>query len=200
MVGADRAQQARGDAQPRPSRGRRAPEAHPRRPRTSSSRASGRARSSAGTSARTSSTRSTPVIVRTSGFGQTGPYSSLPGFGTLAESISGYAYINGWPDGRRRCRRSPSPTGSRPSPGPSRRCSRCGGASTPARARPGDRPGDLRAAVLDARPAGARLRPARHRPGRTGNAAPFTAPRNAYRRRTDAGSGSPRAPSRSRSG
>jgi crotonobetainyl-CoA:carnitine CoA-transferase CaiB-like acyl-CoA transferase len=39
------------------------------------------------------------VIVRTSGFGQTGPYSSLPGFGTLAESISGYAYINGWPDG-----------------------------------------------------------------------------------------------------
>jgi crotonobetainyl-CoA:carnitine CoA-transferase CaiB-like acyl-CoA transferase len=39
------------------------------------------------------------VIVRTSGFGQSGPYSSLPGFGTLAESISGYAYINGWPDG-----------------------------------------------------------------------------------------------------
>lgn len=39
------------------------------------------------------------VVVRTSGFGQTGPYSRLPGFGTLAESISGYAYINGWPDG-----------------------------------------------------------------------------------------------------
>ncbi len=39
------------------------------------------------------------VIVRTSGFGQTGPYAQLPGFGTLAESISGYAYINGWPDG-----------------------------------------------------------------------------------------------------
>ena len=39
------------------------------------------------------------VIIRTSGFGQTGPYASLPGFGTLAESISGYAYINGWPDG-----------------------------------------------------------------------------------------------------
>ena len=39
------------------------------------------------------------VIVRTSGFGQTGPYSQLPGFGTLAESISGYAFINGWPDG-----------------------------------------------------------------------------------------------------
>jgi crotonobetainyl-CoA:carnitine CoA-transferase CaiB-like acyl-CoA transferase len=39
------------------------------------------------------------VIVRTSGFGQTGPYKNLPGFGTLAESISGYAYMNGWPDG-----------------------------------------------------------------------------------------------------
>jgi len=39
------------------------------------------------------------IIVRTTGFGQTGPYSPLPGFGTLAESISGYAHINGWPDG-----------------------------------------------------------------------------------------------------
>jgi crotonobetainyl-CoA:carnitine CoA-transferase CaiB-like acyl-CoA transferase len=39
------------------------------------------------------------VLVRTTGFGQTGPYSSRPGFGTLAESISGYAHINGWPDG-----------------------------------------------------------------------------------------------------
>ncbi|MFQ5426958.1 MAG: CaiB/BaiF CoA transferase family protein [Gaiellales bacterium] len=38
------------------------------------------------------------VIVRTTGFGQTGPYASRPGFGTLAESISGFAYINGWPD------------------------------------------------------------------------------------------------------
>ena len=38
------------------------------------------------------------MIVRTTGFGQTGPYSHLPGFGTLAESISGFAHINGWPD------------------------------------------------------------------------------------------------------
>ncbi len=38
------------------------------------------------------------VIVRVTGFGQTGPYKDLPGFGTLAESISGYAYINGFPD------------------------------------------------------------------------------------------------------
>jgi formyl-CoA transferase len=38
------------------------------------------------------------VVVRTTGFGQTGPYAKLPGFGTLAESISGFAHINGWPD------------------------------------------------------------------------------------------------------
>jgi len=39
------------------------------------------------------------VMVRTTGFGQTGPYARRPGFGTLAESMSGYAYINGFPDG-----------------------------------------------------------------------------------------------------
>lgn len=39
------------------------------------------------------------VIVRTTGFGQTGPYSPRPGFGTVAESMSGYAHINGQPDG-----------------------------------------------------------------------------------------------------
>jgi formyl-CoA transferase len=39
------------------------------------------------------------VIVRTTGFGQTGPDAGRPGFGTLAESISGFAHINGWPDG-----------------------------------------------------------------------------------------------------
>jgi formyl-CoA transferase len=38
------------------------------------------------------------VVVRTTGFGQTGPYSKRPGFGTLAEAISGYAHSNGWPD------------------------------------------------------------------------------------------------------
>jgi crotonobetainyl-CoA:carnitine CoA-transferase CaiB-like acyl-CoA transferase len=39
------------------------------------------------------------VMVRTSGYGQTGPYSHQPGFGTVAEAMSGYAYINGFPDG-----------------------------------------------------------------------------------------------------
>jgi crotonobetainyl-CoA:carnitine CoA-transferase CaiB-like acyl-CoA transferase len=39
------------------------------------------------------------VMVRTTGFGQTGPYSDRPGFGTLVESMSGYAYSTGQADG-----------------------------------------------------------------------------------------------------
>ncbi|HUZ80618.1 MAG TPA: aldolase/citrate lyase family protein, partial [Gaiellaceae bacterium] len=39
------------------------------------------------------------VYVRVTGFGQTGPYSSQPGFGTLAEAFSGFAYVTGQPDG-----------------------------------------------------------------------------------------------------
>lgn len=39
------------------------------------------------------------VVVRVSGFGQTGPYRSRPGFGTLAEAISGFADTNGPADG-----------------------------------------------------------------------------------------------------
>jgi crotonobetainyl-CoA:carnitine CoA-transferase CaiB-like acyl-CoA transferase len=39
------------------------------------------------------------VLARVSGFGQTGPYASRPGFGTLAEAISGFAALNGEPDG-----------------------------------------------------------------------------------------------------
>jgi crotonobetainyl-CoA:carnitine CoA-transferase CaiB-like acyl-CoA transferase len=38
------------------------------------------------------------VIVRISGWGQTGPYSSKPGFGTLVEAFSGFAAKNGFPD------------------------------------------------------------------------------------------------------
>ncbi len=37
------------------------------------------------------------VIGRISGYGQTGPYSAKPGFGTLAESMSGYSYLNTHP-------------------------------------------------------------------------------------------------------
>jgi crotonobetainyl-CoA:carnitine CoA-transferase CaiB-like acyl-CoA transferase len=35
------------------------------------------------------------VIVRVTGFGQTGPYAARPGFGTLAEAMSGFAYLTG---------------------------------------------------------------------------------------------------------
>ena len=38
------------------------------------------------------------VVVRVSGFGQTGPYAPLPGFGTLVEAMSGLAARTGFPD------------------------------------------------------------------------------------------------------
>jgi formyl-CoA transferase len=38
------------------------------------------------------------VVLRVSGFGQTGPDASRPGFGTLAEAMSGFAAVNGFPD------------------------------------------------------------------------------------------------------
>ena len=37
------------------------------------------------------------VIGRVSGYGQTGPYASRPGFGTLAEGFSGFSYLNTHP-------------------------------------------------------------------------------------------------------
>ncbi|MFD9033026.1 CaiB/BaiF CoA transferase family protein [Streptomyces sp. NPDC059567] len=39
------------------------------------------------------------VLARVTGFGQFGPYSHRPGFGTLAEAMSGFASITGEPDG-----------------------------------------------------------------------------------------------------
>ncbi|MFI9625897.1 CaiB/BaiF CoA transferase family protein [Streptomyces sp. NPDC052042] len=39
------------------------------------------------------------VLARVTGFGQFGPYASRPGFGTLAEAMSGFAAITGEPDG-----------------------------------------------------------------------------------------------------
>jgi formyl-CoA transferase len=38
------------------------------------------------------------VVVRVSGWGQTGPYRHKPGFGTLVEGYSGFAAINGFED------------------------------------------------------------------------------------------------------
>jgi len=39
------------------------------------------------------------VLARVTGFGQIGPYAGRPGFGTLAEAMSGFAAITGEPDG-----------------------------------------------------------------------------------------------------
>lgn len=39
------------------------------------------------------------VILRVTGFGQTGRYAQRPGFATMAEAMSGFASINGEPDG-----------------------------------------------------------------------------------------------------
>ncbi len=39
------------------------------------------------------------VLLRVTGFGQTGPYRDRPGFGTLAEAMSGFAHITGERDG-----------------------------------------------------------------------------------------------------
>lgn len=38
------------------------------------------------------------VVTSVSGFGQFGPNKGKPGFGTVAETGSGFAFINGWPD------------------------------------------------------------------------------------------------------
>jgi len=38
------------------------------------------------------------VVLRVTGFGQTGPYAGRPGFATVAEALSGYSAISGEPD------------------------------------------------------------------------------------------------------
>lgn len=40
------------------------------------------------------------VITRVSGFGQDGPYAGRPGFASVAEAMSGFAALNGLPDGQ----------------------------------------------------------------------------------------------------
>ncbi|MEQ4299991.1 CoA transferase [Plantactinospora sp. B6F1] len=39
------------------------------------------------------------IMLRVTGFGQSGPYASRPAFGTLVESMSGFAQLTGEPDG-----------------------------------------------------------------------------------------------------
>jgi crotonobetainyl-CoA:carnitine CoA-transferase CaiB-like acyl-CoA transferase len=50
------------------------------------------------------------VVVRISGWGQTGPRAHRPGFGTLAEAFSGFTNLNGFDDS------SPLPARTRPQP------------------------------------------------------------------------------------
>ena len=38
------------------------------------------------------------ILVRISGYGQTGPYRDRPGFGAIAEAIGGLRYVTGYPD------------------------------------------------------------------------------------------------------
>jgi crotonobetainyl-CoA:carnitine CoA-transferase CaiB-like acyl-CoA transferase len=39
------------------------------------------------------------ILLRVTGFGQTGPYAGRPAFGTLVEAMSGFAHLTGQPDG-----------------------------------------------------------------------------------------------------
>lgn len=39
------------------------------------------------------------IMLRVTGFGQSGPYAARPAFGTLVESMSGFAHLTGQPDG-----------------------------------------------------------------------------------------------------
>ena len=39
------------------------------------------------------------IVLRITGYGQTGPYRERPGFGTLAEAMSGFSHLVGEPDG-----------------------------------------------------------------------------------------------------
>ncbi len=38
------------------------------------------------------------IMVRVSGWGQTGPYSSRPGYASVAEAMGGFRYVTGYPD------------------------------------------------------------------------------------------------------
>jgi formyl-CoA transferase len=38
------------------------------------------------------------ILVRISGYGQSGPYRSRPGFAAIAEAVGGFRYVNGFPD------------------------------------------------------------------------------------------------------
>lgn len=122
------------------------------------------------------------VIVRTTGFGQTGPYRERAGFGTLAEAMSGFAHVNGYPDG---------PPTLPPFALGDGVAGLIGAAATMMALHERQRSG--RGQVIDLAiyeplfgllgPQSAVYDQLGIVQGRTGNRAPFTAPRNAYRSR-----------------
>jgi crotonobetainyl-CoA:carnitine CoA-transferase CaiB-like acyl-CoA transferase len=61
------------------------------------------------------------VMVRVSGYGQTGPYSERAGFGAIGESMGGIRHVTGFRTGRRRASGSASATRSQRPSGPSGR-------------------------------------------------------------------------------
>ena len=167
MVGADRAQQARGDAQLRPSPRRRAAEAHPRRRgRLHRGLPAGHARALEPRPGRPPRGQPRPRHRQDERLRADGPVQLPAGLRDarrvdlglrLHQRLAGRPADAAAVRSRRRGRV------------PHRNVRRDVRAVV-ARARrrgswPGDRPRHLRAALLDPRPPGARLRPARHRPG-----------------------------------
>ena len=122
------------------------------------------------------------VLARVTGFGQSGPYSSRAGFGTLAEAMSGFAAVTG----RARCPADASRHGPRRHPRRAhRRRRRHDGAVAPGpsgwiRSGSGHRPVAPRTDAVRRRsgthgpPADGALQP------RTGNRSSSNAPRNTY--------------------
>ncbi len=140
------------------------------------------------------------IMVRVTGFGQTGPYAERPGFGTVAEAMSGYAYTNGFPD------HPPSLPSFAMGDGV---CALYGTVATLAALRHRDvaAGGGQMIDLSLVEPLFAFLGPQAlvyDQLGlvqeRTGNSTTWTSPRNTYRTRTIVGWRSPQARSRSRSG
>ena len=84
--------------------GRRRPRARAaarrRRPRARRELPPGRAGAPRARARRAARPQPALVITRVTGFGQDGPYADRPGFATIAEAMSGFAAINGEPDGQ----------------------------------------------------------------------------------------------------
>jgi formyl-CoA transferase len=75
------------------------------------------------------------ILVRISGYGQTGPRAEQPGFGTAAQASRGSPTATATPTAIRSWHRSASPTSPPRRPRSSRRCSRSTSATSPAAAR-----------------------------------------------------------------